>query len=271
MAHFKARFTEHQESPTAMNTQDVVLLGASNLVLGWQAVITAIRQVTTAPINLNVALGMGRSYIKTSAFWFRRLPAISRCGLWDQLPRDSDNPPLVLITDLGNDIVYQFEPDQIAATVRDCIRQILDWRSDAKIVITGLPLASLTGVGKLRFQIAKTILFPGCPLSRTSILERSLSLDLLVRQMAAEFGIPLIEPEPRWYGFDPIHVLPKFRAAAFQKYFVAFELAVLSINSRTSSNVRLDLPTAAARTVFGRNRIVEQPVFRSREIVVSAW
>lgn len=254
-----------------MNTQDVVLLGASNLVLGWQALTGTLRQMTSAPVNLNVALGMGRSYVKTSAFWFRRLPAISRCGLWNRLPHDSANPPLVLITDLGNDIVYQFEPDQIAASVGQCIRQILDWRSDAKIVMTGLPLASLTRIGKLQFQVAKTIMFPGCPLSRTSILERSLSLDRLVRQMAVEFGIPVVEPDPHWYGFDAIHVVPKFREAAFQKYFAAFQLATPVMNSPTPAKVRINLPTAAARTVFGRNRIVEQPVFSSSEIVVSAW
>ena len=254
-----------------MNTQNVVLLGASNLVLGWTALTASLQQVTEVPINLNVALGMGRSYVKTSAFWFRRLPAIRNCGLWDQLPRESANPPLVLITDLGNDIVYLFEPDQIADSVRQCIRKILDWRSDAKIVMTGLPLASLTRTGKLQFQIAKTIMFPGCPLSRTSILERSLSLDHLVRQMAVEFDIPLVDPEPHWYGFDAIHVVPKFRAEAFQKYFAAFELAIPATDSRTSAKLRIALPTAAARTVFGRNRVVEQPVFRSSEIVVSAW
>ena len=240
-------------------------------MLGWQALTDSLRQVTDAPVNLNVALGMGRSYIKTSAFWFRRLPAISKCGLWDQLPHGSARPPLVLITDLGNDIVYLFEPDQIAASVRQCIRQILDWRSDAKIVMTGLPMASLTRTGKLQFQIAKTILFPGCPLSRTSVLERSLSLNHLVRQMAAEFSIPFIEPEAHWYGFDPIHVLPKFRAGAFQKYFAAFELTPPQMNSRAAAKVRMKLPTAAARTVFGRKKIVAQPVFRSSEIVVSAW
>ncbi|MEI6540949.1 MAG: hypothetical protein WCO86_15715, partial [Planctomycetota bacterium] len=122
-----------------------------------------------------------------------------------------------------------------------------------------------------QFQLAKTIMFPGCSLSQTAILERALSLDHLVRQLATEFGIPLVEPEPHWYGFDAIHVVPKFRGAAFQKYFAAFELATPTMDSRTSVKVRIDLPTAAARTIFGRNRTVEQPVFRSPEFVVSAW
>lgn len=252
-------------------TQDVVLLGASNLVLGWQALTDVLRQMTMAPLNLNVALGMGRSYLKTSTFWFRKLPGIRDCGLWDQLPRDAANPPLVLITDLGNDIVYLFDPDQIAATVRQCINQILAWRSDAKIVITGLPLESLTKTPKLLFKLNKTILFPRCPLSRAEILERALALDHLMRQMAGELGIPLVDPESDWYGFDPIHVVPKFRGAAFQKYFAAFELANLAKNFSASAKVRIGLPRVAAQTIFGRNRIKQQPVFSSSEIVISAW
>ncbi|MEJ7595760.1 MAG: SGNH/GDSL hydrolase family protein [Planctomycetaceae bacterium] len=260
-----------QASPSRINTQDVVLLGASNLVLGWQAVINSLRLVTGEPINLNVALGMGRSYVKTSAFWFRQLPAIRSCGLWDQLPRDSANPPLVLITDLGNDIVYLFEPDQITASVRECIRQILDWRSDAKIVMTGLPLASLTRAGKLQFRIAKTIMFPGCTLSQSSILERSQVLDQLARQLAVEFGISFVEPEPHWYGLDSIHVVPEFRETAFRKYFSAFGNVLPAGETQPSAKGRIELPTAAVRTVFGRNRIVEQPVYRESDLVVSAW
>ena len=139
-----------------------MLLGASNLVLGWQALTDSLRQVTDAPVNLNVALGMGRSYIKTSAFWFRQLPAISKCGLWDQLPRDSANPPLVLITDLGNDIVYLFEPDQIAAGVRECLDRIRNWRPDARIVMTGLPIAfPLSSICWLKLRKRMTMLLTG--------------------------------------------------------------------------------------------------------------
>lgn len=57
--------------------QDVVLLGASNLVLSWPTVLSSLRRLTAAPLRVNVAMGMGRSYIKTSAFWFRRLPVDS--------------------------------------------------------------------------------------------------------------------------------------------------------------------------------------------------
>ena len=59
-----------------MATQHVVLLGASNLVLGWQDLIHALRMTIAEPVDLKVAMGMGRSYLTTSSFCFRQLPAI---------------------------------------------------------------------------------------------------------------------------------------------------------------------------------------------------
>lgn len=76
----------------------------------------------------------------------RRLPGIIDCGLWDNLrstslsagsplqsrvrqDRDlqgSDRPPLVLVTDLGNDIVYMHSPEKILEAASRCVRKISD-------------------------------------------------------------------------------------------------------------------------------------------------
>jgi hypothetical protein len=251
--------------------QDIVLLGASNLVLGWPAMMKALQRRTADPLRVNIATGMGRSYIKTSAFWFRRLPSILDCQLWNHLPQESGEPPRVLITDVGNDIVYLYEPDQIAESIRECIRKVRNWRSDAEFVMTGLPLASLMRVGKSRFLIARTILFPGCTLSRNTVIERSMELDRLVRQIAHESGIRFIEPAPQWYGMDPIHVLPRFRAEAFCTYFDAFELPSSSEPDNVRQQSKIRLPTAAQRTVFGREKTVLQPAASTPNLIVSAW
>lgn len=258
--------------PSRPPAQDVVLLGASNLVLGWPALMNTLRQGSGVPLNIHAAFGMGRSYLKTSAVWFRQLPSILDCGLWEHLPLDSPHSPVVLITDLGNDIVYLFEPDEIAASVRLCIERILTWRSDARIVMTGLPMASIDRIHKLQFLIARTILFPGCRLPYSILRERSYALETLAHKLAAEFGIPLVEPESHWYGQDPIHVLPRYRVSAFTKYFAPLNLATPGQPDENASiRNRVPLPTAAARRLFWQNRIVEQPVFRSPELVVSAW
>ncbi len=251
--------------------QQIVLLGASNLVLGWSALINSLRQLTAAPLNLNVAIGMGRSYIKTSAVWFRQLPSINASGLWGHLPQDLSQPPRVLITDLGNDIVYLFEAHEIAASVRRSIERILAWRSDAKIVMTGLPLDSVARIGRVRYLVARTVLFPGCVLPHSTILARSYALQQLAQDLAAEYRISFVQPESHWYGLDPIHVLSKYRATAFLKYFAPFDLATPASIDQASAIKRVPLPTAAERRLFWRNKTVEQPVFESPDFVVSAW
>ena len=252
--------------------QQIVLLGASNLVLGWPALMRSLRQLTAAPLNLNVAIGMGRSYIKTSAVWFRKLPSINSSALWNHLPGDMDQAPRVLITDIGNDLVYLFEPNEIASSIRRSIDRILAWRSDARIVMTGLPLDSVARIGRVRYLVARSILFPGCFLPHSTILSRSCALQKLVQDLAAEYRITFVEPESHWYGVDPIHVLRKYRETAFLKYFAPFDLAPSnSLANPATSKMQIPLPIAAERTVFWREKTVPQPVYQSADCVVSAW
>lgn len=261
------------DSATAeLPRQQIMLLGASNLVLGWPALMRSLRQLTAAPLDLNVAIGMGRSYLKTSAVWFRQLPSINASGLWDHLPCDVAQAPRALITDIGNDLVYLFEPNEIIASLRQSIERILTWRSDARIVMTGLPLDSIARIGKMRYLVARTILFPGCFLPHATILSRSLALEKLVQELAAQYRITFVQPESHWYGVDPIHVLPKFRETAFLKYFAPFDLSTAaSSDHQTGVRKRVPLPTAAERTLFWRNKTVQQPVFHLPDCVVSAW
>lgn len=255
-------------------SHQIVLLGASNLVLGWPALIQTLRKLTPAPLNLNVAIGMGRSYIKTSAVWFRQLPSINASALWNHLPGELHQAPRVLITDIGNDLVYLFEPQEIAASLRQSIERILQWRSDARIVMTGLPLDSVARIGRVRYLVARAILFPGCFLPHVTILSRSLELEKRVQQLAAEYQITFVQPESHWYGMDPIHVLPKYRETAFLKYFAPFDLAPSASATAAKLTIpkqRIPLPTAAERTVFWRDKTVQQPVYQSADCVVSAW
>lgn len=252
--------------------QQIVLLGASNLVLGWPALMRSLRELTAAPLNLNVAIGMGRSYIKTSAVWFRQLPSINSSALWNHLPGDMELAPRVLITDIGNDLVYLFEPNEIASSIKRSIERILAWRSDARIVMTGLPLDSVARIGRVRYLVARSILFPGCFLAHSTILSRSCALQKLVQDLATEYRITFVEPESHWYGVDPIHVLRKYRETAFLKYFAPFDLAPSgSAANLGTTKMRIPLPTAAERKVFWREKFVQQPVYQSTDCVVSAW
>lgn len=257
-------------SQESSDRQSVILLGASNLTLGWKPVLKALQATVPGPLDVRVSLGLGRSYVDWSGFWIRRLPGIIDCGLWDSLPATGSRPPLVLVTDLGNDIVYNHEPEKIFETAKVCIDRILAWRSDAKIVMTGLPLASVMSVGPVRFVIVRSILFPGCVMPFQEICSKSLALDQMVQQYARERNYPCVIPLGEWYRADPIHVIPPLREKVFRQFFSHWNVEPPA----SEALLRLPaakLPTSAVRTIAGFQRESPQPVFNSPELVVSAW
>lgn len=259
--------------------QSVLLLGASNLTLGWKPAVRALQQVVPGDIDLRVCLGMGRSYIDWSALLIRRLPGIIQCGLWENLPTAGSRSPLVLMTDIGNDIVYMRDPEEIFQSVEECRRRILAWRPDARIAMTGLPLPSVEAMGRTRFLFMRTMLFPGCLMSFQQICERSRVLNSLVENYVREHQIPFIKPEGAWYHLDPIHVIPSMREKVFRQFFSLWNTRetgsedpqMAATQTTPSLTATPPLPTTAVRTVAGFARRTSQPVYQSSQLVVSAW
>lgn len=250
--------------------QSVILLGASNLTLGWKPAIRALQQTVPGDIDLRVCLGMGRSYIDWSAVLIRRLPGIIQCGLWENLPTTASRSPLVLMTDIGNDIVYMRDPEEIFQTVEECLKRIRAWRPDARIAMTGLPLPSVEALGKARFLFLRTLLFPGCFMSLQQICERSRALNALLEDYVRKHQIPFIRPEGAWYHLDPIHVIPPLREKVFRQFFSLWNTGAAAEHFAQPA-VTPSLPATAVRTVAGFARRTSQPAYESPQLVVSAW
>ena len=259
-----------QSSTASTEKQSVVLLGASNLTLGWKPAIRVLQKVVPGEIDLRVCLGMGRSYMDWSAVLIRRLPGIIHCGLWENLPTTGSFSPLVLITDIGNDIVYMRDPEEIFQTVEECLRRIQAWRPDARIAITGLPLPSVEAMGKTQFLLMRTMLFPGCTMTFQQICERSRVLNALLENYVQKHQIPFIKPEGAWYHLDPIHVIPSLREKVFRLFFSLWNTGDPR-NSGVQAVLTPALPATAVRTVAGFARRTSQPVYQSSQLVVSAW
>ncbi len=253
--------------------QQVLLFGASNLTLGWNAVISELTAFWKCPLNVNVCLGMGRSWIGTSRVFWRVLPGITECGLWDRLPDDSERVS-VMLTDIGNDIVYGYSPQQILDSVRLCLERIRNWSPDCQIIVTRLPIASIRTLGEFRFRVMRFILFPGNSRSLSSILSDSEQVDQAVCELAKPYGLRLIDSEAAWYGFDPIHILKPKRPEVFRHYFSHWtkEGRTEARSDGPSSNLILpSLPVTAERWVRGRQISTPQPVFQTDGLAVSAW
>lgn len=257
----------------------VVLLGASNLTLGWTPMIQALQSRIRADLDVFVALGMGRSWVDWSRYFARRLPGISRCGLWQALEErhpsvhsaTEHHSPRVLMTDIGNDLVYRRTPEVIAGAVEDCIVRLRNVYPECPVTITELPLSSLHSLTPFRFRAARSILFPGSDLQLSTVIHEAQDLNERIRSLAIRYGAVLVTPRPEWYGFDPIHILSRHRLGAFGDLFGHWPSIDATATRIASQPDCPRLPVSAARIVFGKPRKTQQPVFEAGQLVVSAY
>lgn len=183
----------------------VIALGASNLSRGLPRLLSVARARCGGPVDLVVAAGHGRSYGVTSRVGVRRLPSILWSGLWRALDRLAASPPACgLVTDIGNDLLYGFAPEQTAGWVEECLTRLA--ARGVRLAVTRLPLESVARVGPLREWLLKTVYVPGCRLSRQRLVQSAEQLDALVVAAARRHGAAVVDQPGAWYGFDSIHV-----------------------------------------------------------------
>jgi hypothetical protein len=204
---------EARQSHSALRTPNselaprrVVLLGASNLTRGISTIVetAAAYWGRGRPLELFAALGHGRSYGGHSSVLGRRLPGILQSGLWQALASRPPAPTAALITDIGNDLLFEVPPGLIADWVRDCLQPLR--AASAKVVMTMLPLGNHRGLSEWRFVFLRTCFFPSCSLSLEELLRRAAVLDQHLRNICAEYGVAMVEQRRDWYGIDPIHI-----------------------------------------------------------------
>jgi hypothetical protein len=191
------------EAETARRTR-IVLLGASNLTRGISTVVETAHQMCGGPLEILAALGHGRSFGLPSSVLGRRLPGILECGIWQAL---KSSPPAVtraLVTDIGNDLLYGAPPETIAAWVDQCLTQLA--RAGAQTVMTRLPLQNLSSLSPARYLVFRTLLFPACRHDLATISGMARQLDEHLLDLAKKHAVQLVQPQPHWYGTDPIHV-----------------------------------------------------------------
>lgn len=225
-----------------------MLLGASNVRRGLPAIARLAFGGGSGEIA--GALGHGRSYGKRSCIPFRCLPGILDCGLWRALSRE---PPAdaAVIADIGNDILY----GESSATILGWVSECIDRLSMPKVTIVGLPLASIRRLGAERFLFFRSIFFPGSGVSRGRVVSAAEEIDDGLRRRAGRF----VEPDPAWYGTDPIHVRRACMLGAWSAVLGAAAGPAPPLS--TVETLRLRLAAPERRTLFGIERHRRQPVW----------
>jgi len=184
-----------------------LLIGASNVTRGLGVLVEEVLARSQTPWRFVVAAGHGRALAVGSRFLFRGLPALEQCGAWDEISRCRlDSRSRLLVSDLGNDIVYGVAAGRVAEALDRLLGSVAQ-RFGAGLVL-GLPLKTLSRFSERRLRWWKQVLFPLHRTPLSWILRESEKLDLLLRRWCEDRRLRYLVPRPEWYGRDPIHFQP---------------------------------------------------------------
>jgi hypothetical protein len=249
----------------------VVVLGASNVARGIATIVDVAREALGGPLDVVAAMGHGRSYGLTTSIPFRTLPGILESGLWQALPNRPPLPTWTVLTDIGNDLIYGCPPEQVTAWIDDAVQRLrsitsqhaTQQESTQRLLLTGLPLASLQRLGPARFHAFRSALFPKSRLQLDVGRRYARELDDAVQQLAAQHGAEFFAPRGEWYGFDPIHIGVRVQRVAWREIFFTLTKKIFSPASALHSSWRewrrMMLVRPEQSTVFFRARRVAQP------------
>jgi hypothetical protein len=185
------------------------------------------------------------------------LPPILECGLWNDLAARSAAPTAALVTDVGNDILYGVEVPRIADWVEDCLARLAGVAD--RIVVTELPLESVSRLGRTRFEIARTLLFPKSRLRLGTAIDLSTRLNERILDLARRYGADAVRPRLEWYGFDPVHVRRARVGEAWRTILAPWADGAASSPSDPPSRRELRGCRPLHRRLFGRDQHHPQP------------
>jgi hypothetical protein len=236
-------------------TQRVVALGASNLTRGFATVVSTASALWGSDVHVVAALGHGRSYGAESMFLARKMPGILDSGLWRNLQDSDPVPTRAVVADVGNDVAYGFDPEQIVEWIEEAIHRLQRVTED--ITLTDLPLASMRRLSVPKYLVYRSVLVPSCRLSLAEVLDRAERVNMGLETLAARRRVKFFRLHPDWYGFDPIHIRASLWPSAWRDILGAPE------NSRGSrSSVweqwRLYFMPPERQALFGRERVTPQ-------------
>jgi hypothetical protein len=196
-------------------TRRVVILGASNVALSFPMIVETMRALWDEPLEILSAMGHGRSFGQDSSVLGRKIPGIFSCALWQVLQDRPALPTTALITDVGNDLLYGIAPARIVQWVAECVDALK--KVGAEIVITELPLVSLSRLGERRFRFFRALFFPRSGLTLEGALAQSAELNERLAELGMLRKVSVIPASGAWYGLDPIHLRRSARRAAWSE------------------------------------------------------
>ncbi|GAA4425143.1 SGNH/GDSL hydrolase family protein [Bremerella cremea] len=247
--------------------QRLIVLGASNVAKSLEVLLHVAPEMIPQPLEVYAAIGRGRSYGTQSKFLCRRLPGILESELWPSLEKVSGPVKTTsVITDIGNDLLYDRTVDQIIDWIEQCIIRLRT--TEGPIAITGIPLAGVRSLAPYKFRALRAMMFPSSNLQLVTVQQRAEELDARLQAFGKEDDITFIPQKPEWYGFDPIHWRQAKRPEVWHTILSSLGHTMFDY-SRVRSNffhsMKHWMTRPYSRTMFGIEQSQAQPSIKRGE------
>jgi hypothetical protein len=141
-----------------------VLLGASNLARGYSALSRKISQ-NISQVEFVNAMGPGRGYCARGGLLNFTYSPIGECRVMDsaEVYAKQGRRIAVLLTDIGNDIMYGVPDPSLVECLDSLIEKSLQW--NAEVFVTSIHVDVSKDLGKTSFKLLQTIFYPKSPVT----------------------------------------------------------------------------------------------------------
>ena len=182
-----------------------VLLGASNLARGYSALTRHIPRNISASEFLN-ALGPGRGYCARGGLLNFTYSPIGECGVMKSAKVYAERGfrMAVLLTDIGNDIMYGVPESTLVESLDILIEKSL--KMNAEVFMTSIHVDVSKDMGKTSFKLLKSIFYPNSPVTfdQADSAVKKLNHYLAEKSLQNE-RVHLVNGLGAFCGLDKIH------------------------------------------------------------------
>lgn len=180
-------------------------MGASNLARGYSALVDCLSQcLHPQAIEVLHAMGPGRGYFAQGGVFNVSYAPIVLSGVLDAARKRQPHvqKTLALITDIGNDIMYNVAPEKIIACVKSVVQELE--AMDADVFIHPIPMDIMEDVTERQFGVLRKVFFPRSPVTHSGAASAVQKINEFLRALAGG-RIHLLPGAKEHCGVDKIH------------------------------------------------------------------
>ena len=194
-----------QEEPSSEDKLLFLFMGASNLARGY-ALLTRHLSKCLGVKNIEFlnALGPGRGFCAKGGMFNFIYPPIQDCQVIEAAEKKTKNTRVVLLTDLGNDLMYGVTADALIECLDMLIDRMLKWNAD--IFLTSIHINMKKDISRRTFYILRFIFYPNSKMNYEETNSFIIKVnDYLEEKTRNNKKVHLITGMESYAGSDKIH------------------------------------------------------------------